>query len=62
MRSFLRIAVILLASTSLYKYRYRLLNGILAVGFLRKIAVRLSMNIPQIRTKILPSLFQSQSK
>ncbi|SHF61085.1 hypothetical protein [Ornithinibacillus halophilus] len=46
--------------TMIYRWRYRVMNMILAVGFLRKIAVSVSMNMPTLRSKIIPSLF-SQS-
>lgn len=45
----------------LYKWRYRLMNTMLAIGFLRKVAVTVSMNMPAIRSKILPGLFNKQA-
>ncbi|MCJ0930860.1 hypothetical protein MST22_06835 [Virgibacillus halodenitrificans] len=41
----------------IYRWRYRILNTVLAISVLRKIAVNLSMNMPAIRSKILPNLF-----
>ncbi|MYL33470.1 hypothetical protein GLW08_09250 [Pontibacillus yanchengensis] len=38
------------------RYKYRLLNVILAVDVIRKMAVSLSMQLPYIREKILPKI------
>ncbi|RLL48074.1 hypothetical protein D8M04_02025 [Oceanobacillus piezotolerans] len=46
----------------LFKWRYRILNTILAVGFFRKVAVRFSMNIPQLRNQLIPGLFGDKLK
>ncbi|WP_268237909.1 hypothetical protein [Ornithinibacillus halotolerans] len=35
-----------------------MMNAMLAVSFLRKIAVSISMNMPSIRKNILPSIFK----
>lgn len=43
-----------------YKWRYRIVNTLLAISFLRRLAVTLSMNMPTIRSKILPGLFGKQ--
>ncbi|HLT55893.1 MAG TPA: hypothetical protein VK057_07300 [Bacillota bacterium] len=40
-----------------YQWRYKFLNALLAVGFIRKLAVRTSMAIPQVRGNLLPALF-----
>lgn len=47
--------------TFLFKWRYRLLNTLLAISLLRKLAVMVSMNIPALRAKILPGLFHTES-
>ncbi|WP_068671881.1 hypothetical protein [Oceanobacillus sp. Castelsardo] len=46
----------------IYKNRYRFINFIMKVGFLRKYAVRISMNIPNLRYKLLPSIFDMESE
>ncbi|KGP72967.1 hypothetical protein [Pontibacillus yanchengensis] len=38
------------------RYKYRLLNVLLAVDFIRKMAVSWSMQLPYIREKILPKI------
>lgn len=62
---FMRIFIILTGAIAcislLYKWRYKLLNAILAVSFLRRIAVSFSMNLPSIRKKILPSIFSDST-
>lgn len=45
-----------------YKNRYRILNFIMKLDFLRKYAVRISMNIPRLRYKLLPSIFDMESE
>ncbi|UJL44850.1 hypothetical protein KFZ58_10405 [Virgibacillus sp. NKC19-16] len=61
MRFIIIIATAITAISILYKWRYRVMNTILAVSFLRRVAVSLSMNMPTLRTKVLPGLFKSQS-
>ncbi|SDQ50109.1 hypothetical protein SAMN05216232_1837 [Virgibacillus subterraneus] len=43
--------------TVIFKWRYRIVNTLLAISFLRRIAVMITMNMPAIRNKILPNLF-----
>ncbi|WP_042223451.1 hypothetical protein [Oceanobacillus manasiensis] len=61
----MRITTIVLAILGIigivYKWRYRIMNTLLAISFLRRLAVTLSMNMPTIRSKILPSLFGKQT-
>ncbi|PAV29062.1 hypothetical protein CIL05_13895 [Virgibacillus profundi] len=57
MRILVVITFIITAVSLIYKWRYRVMNTILAVSFLRRAAVALSMNMPTIRTKIFPGLF-----
>ncbi|SFD54232.1 hypothetical protein SAMN05216238_102136 [Lentibacillus persicus] len=42
----------------IFKWRFRIMNTLLAVSFLRKAIVMLSMNMPAIREKLMPRLFQ----
>ncbi|NBJ68524.1 MULTISPECIES: hypothetical protein [Clostridia] len=44
-----------------FRWRYRILNTILAIGILRKFAVQLSMSSPSIRRKFIPWMFQGKS-
>ncbi|QDP40610.1 hypothetical protein [Radiobacillus deserti] len=57
MKSLVWIASAVLGATVIFQKRYKILNTILAINVLRKLFVRLSMNIPSMRTKILPSIF-----
>ncbi|WP_377559137.1 hypothetical protein [Ornithinibacillus salinisoli] len=57
MRVIVFLTCIVTVISLLYKWRYRVMNTILAVSFLRKLAVTLSMNMPNIRSKIIPNLF-----
>lgn len=43
----------------LFKWRYRIMNAILAVSVLRRLAITLSMNMPALKDKLLPALFSS---
>ncbi|WP_085991900.1 hypothetical protein [Oceanobacillus senegalensis] len=60
MKVFVQLIIVGSLSLFVYKKRYRLLNWMMSIGFLRKYAVRISMNIPSMRAKILPSLFDSE--
>jgi hypothetical protein len=58
--------LVVLASTAtvltfLFKWRYRLVNTLLAITVLRKLAVILSMNMPAIRAKVLPGIFKTEA-
>lgn len=61
MRVFLLFACLITVITVLFKWRYRLLNTLLAIGLLRRLAVAVSMNMPAIRAKVLPGLFKKQA-
>ncbi|MFD1363055.1 hypothetical protein [Lentibacillus salinarum] len=58
----MRIFTVLTVLTSIivmaFRWRYRIINTLLAISFLRKAAVTISMNMPMIREKIMPALFQ----
>ena len=58
MRVFFVLTTIVALITAIYKWRYKLMNAMLAVDFLRRIAVSVSMNLPSIRKNILPSIFK----
>ncbi|MEW9677933.1 hypothetical protein ABRT01_17565 [Lentibacillus sp. L22] len=60
MRILVIFAVFATVLTVLYKWRYKLLNMVLAFALLRKISVVISMNMPTIKDKILPKLFNKQ--
>ena len=58
------LAILLFMATLisvLYKWRYRITNTLLAISFLRKLAFTVSMNMPAIRAKVLPGLFNKQA-
>ncbi|MFA1820417.1 hypothetical protein ACDX78_09555 [Virgibacillus oceani] len=57
MRFLLFFTAIFSAIALLYKWRYRVLNILLAVSFLRRLTILLSMKIPGLRAKFLPGLF-----
>lgn len=52
---------IIAAVSMIYKWRYKLMNAILAISFLRRFAVRISMKMPSVRNDLLPSLFKGAS-
>ncbi|MCA0970081.1 hypothetical protein LCM20_05750 [Halobacillus litoralis] len=43
-----------------YRFRYRLINTASSYPLLRKALVRLTMNIPYLRKKLLGHMFQSR--
>lgn len=43
-----------------FRWRYRILNILLAIGFLRKFAVQLSMSSPSIRRLFIPWMFRGK--
>ncbi|WP_010096997.1 hypothetical protein [Ornithinibacillus scapharcae] len=61
MRALVIITTIVAGISMIYKWRYKLMNAILAVSFLRRMAVSISMNMPSIRNKILPSIFKQET-
>lgn len=61
MRAAIVLATMIAGISVLYKWRYKLMNTILAISFLRKITVAITMNMPAIRNKILPKIFSSST-
>ncbi|MFC4558814.1 hypothetical protein ACFO3D_11390 [Virgibacillus kekensis] len=61
MRIFLVLTFAVSAAAAIFKWRYRIVNTLLAVSFLRRVAVMISMNMPEIRQRILPGLFSRPS-
>ncbi|ASK63192.1 hypothetical protein CFK37_14070 [Virgibacillus phasianinus] len=61
MRIILLFGVVLSAMVALYKWRYKLMNMILAVSVLRKLGVMITMNMPAIKNKILSNMFTKTS-
>ena len=57
MRLFLGLCSLLVGISVIFQNRYKIINAILAVNVLRKIVVRLSMSMPYVRERILPSIF-----
>lgn len=61
MRQVLRWAVIIGSMiATVYKYRYVALDIVTKIPALRKLFVRLSMNIPWVRQKLLSQMFQGR--
>ncbi|TFJ93668.1 hypothetical protein [Lentibacillus salicampi] len=58
MRVFTVLTVIITIMAVIFRWRYRIMNTLLAISFLRRAAVVISMNMPVIREKIMPALFQ----
>ncbi|ASN05232.1 hypothetical protein [Virgibacillus necropolis] len=61
MRIIIIVGVGLSAMLAVYKWRYKLVNMILAVSVLRKLGVILTMNMPTIKNKILSNIFTKTS-
>jgi len=38
------------------RYKYRILNVLLAVGVIRKVVVSITMRLPYLREKVLPEI------
>lgn len=60
MRVLTTLVVIIGMLAVLFRWRYRILNMILAITVLRKLFVFLSMKVPTLRNKLSP-LFLSKS-
>ncbi|MCT2537561.1 hypothetical protein NC661_01245 [Aquibacillus koreensis] len=56
MRSFLVISSLVVGAGVIFQKRYKLLNMLLAVTVIRRTVVAVSMNLPYVRNKILPSI------
>ncbi|WP_226583037.1 hypothetical protein [Halobacillus litoralis] len=54
------IVILASAIAAIYKYRYKALDIITKIPALRKMFVRLSMNIPWIRHRFLSQMFRGQ--
>jgi hypothetical protein len=61
MRVFIILTAIAASITMIYKWRYKLMNAMLAISFLRRIAVSITMKMPAIRKNILPSIFKEDT-
>lgn len=62
MRVLVFFTVLLTVASVIYKWRYKILNTILAITLLRKLTVAITMNMPAIKNKILPKLFGRPAK
>ncbi|KKE80629.1 hypothetical protein NSA56_11530 [Oceanobacillus caeni] len=62
MKGITSLVSLFIAIYYVYKNRYRIFNFIMKVNFLRKYAVRISMSIPNLRYKLLPSIFDMESE
>jgi hypothetical protein len=61
MRVFIMLTAIAASITMIYKWRYKLMNAMLAISFLRRIAVSITMKMPAIRKNILPGIFKEET-
>ncbi len=61
MRIVLAIVLMVSGVSLLYKWRYKVMNTLLAVGIIRKLTVSATMKLPSIRKNILPELFNTRS-
>lgn len=61
MRIVLAMVLMISAISLLYKWRYKVMNTLLAVGIIRKLMVSSAMKLPFIRKNILPELFNTKS-
>ncbi|WP_077326981.1 hypothetical protein [Virgibacillus siamensis] len=62
MRVFIIFAFAITAITVLVKWRYRIINTLLAISFLRKLAIMITMNMPEFRNKVVPNLLGRSSE
>lgn len=62
MRLFIILASAVTIVSVLFKWRYRIINTLLAISFLRKIAIMITMNMPEIRNKVVPNMFGRSSE
>ncbi|MFC2948170.1 hypothetical protein [Virgibacillus sediminis] len=60
MRVLIFIISVAAALAMLFRWRYRIMNTILAVGILRKLVVSLSMSVPGVKEKMISGMFRSQ--
>ncbi|RYG74699.1 hypothetical protein EU245_00485 [Lentibacillus lipolyticus] len=58
MRLFTVLTLAVTAAAMIFKWRYRIMNTLLAISFLRRLVVMISMNMPAVRQKLLPGMFQ----
>ncbi|WP_102345590.1 hypothetical protein [Bacillus sp. Marseille-P3661] len=58
--SLLRLVVVVISSTFVYRYRFQMVNYILSNQWMRRIAVRLFMNIPFVRDRMAGQMFRFQ--
>ncbi|QKY69458.1 hypothetical protein [Lentibacillus sp. CBA3610] len=61
MRFFAVLTLLMTIVVVIFRWRFRIMNTLLAISFLRRAAVMISMNMPVIREKLMPALFQRQS-
>ncbi|WP_139376874.1 hypothetical protein [Halobacillus salinus] len=52
------VVVCVTAVISLYQFRYRIINFASSYPLIRKLMVRLTMNVPYVRKKLLGHMFQ----
>ncbi|RHW33186.1 hypothetical protein D1B32_09100 [Oceanobacillus profundus] len=57
MRTGIVLVLLLISTMFFYRSRYKILDALLNIGFIRKKAVVLSMKIPSLRSKMLQNMF-----
>ncbi|WP_186575784.1 hypothetical protein [Aquibacillus kalidii] len=57
MRLFVVLSSLLVGVGMIFKSRYKIMNTLMAVSVIRKAFVSISMNMPYIRKRVLPSIF-----
>jgi hypothetical protein len=61
LRMLVKLGALTLSAYLGYRYRYRLLNVLLGVPFLRRSVVASSMNMPLVKEKMLQSMFKIET-
>jgi len=56
MRMLSGVVLLVLAVLVVSRYKYRILNMLLAIGVLRKVVVSITMRLPYLREKVLPEI------
>ena len=62
MRIFGWITAVIAAVSILYRWRYKIINSLLAISVLRKSLVKLMMSMPRLRTTAISNLFNSSDQ
>lgn len=58
----LKLLSIATVFAAVFRFRYKLLNGVLAIPFFRKFSVNTLMNIPGMRSRMIGSVFSKETQ